>query len=89
MFIKDIYITFIKKHWKYYIFYFLSFISIPINQVVVPHYYGKIIELLKGKNIEKAGKFLAKFGERIPSLSILYKVSPRALNICSDLSVFA
>ena len=60
MYIKDIYITFIKKHWKYYIFYFLSFISIPINQVVVPHYYGKIIELLKGKNIEKAGKFLAK-----------------------------
>lgn len=58
--VKDIYITFIKKHWKYYIFYFLSFISIPINQVVVPHYYGKIIELLKGRNIEKASRFLGK-----------------------------
>ena len=60
MYIKDIYITFIKKYWKYYIFYFLSFISIPINQISVPHYYGKIIELLKGQNIEKASKFLGK-----------------------------
>ena len=58
--VKDIYITFIKKNWRYYIFYLLSFISIPINQVVVPHYYGKIIELLKGKNIEKASRFLGK-----------------------------
>ena len=58
--IKDIYILFIKKHWKYYIFYFLSFLSIPINQIAVPHYYGKIVDLLKSKNIEKATHFLGK-----------------------------
>ena len=35
------------------------------------------------------GRPLARFGIRFPSLLILYKVSPRALNICSVLRVFA
>ena len=56
----EIYISFIKKHWKYYIFYFLSFLSIPINQISIPHYYGKIIDLLKDKNIDKASYYLTK-----------------------------
>ena len=86
MYIKDIYITFIKKHWKYYIFYFLSFISIPINQVVVPHYYGKIIELLKGKNIEKVGKFLAKLlGIWVLIQGLNYTQALAELNVWLDL----
>ena len=56
--LKDIYITFIKKHWKYYVILLLSFISIPINQIAVPHYYGKIVDLLKQNKIDRASKTL-------------------------------
>ena len=90
MYIKDIYITFIKKHWKYYIFYLLSFISIPINQVVVPHYYGKIIELLKGKNIEQASKFLAKLLGIWVIIQILnYTQSLAELNVWSRFMAYS
>lgn len=56
--LKDIYVSFIKKHWKYYTILLLSFLSIPISQVSVPHYYGKIVDLLKDKKVDKASKAL-------------------------------
>ena len=57
--LKDIFIDFIKKHWKYYLILLLSFISIPINQISVPHYYGKIVDLLKENKINEASKVLS------------------------------
>ena len=56
--LKDFYISFIKKHKKFYIFYIATMIAItPLRQVAIPHYYGKIIDKLKDKNINSAIKF--------------------------------
>ena len=80
--IKEIYTTFIKKHWNYYIFYLLSFLSIPISQIAVPHYYGKIIDLLKSKNITKASQFLGKLlGLWIVIQTLNYAQSLAELNV--------
>ena len=53
-----IYSDFFKTHWKYYFFYICVFISIPLRQAGLPHLYGKIINNLKGKNIEDSKKYL-------------------------------
>jgi ABC-type bacteriocin/lantibiotic exporter with double-glycine peptidase domain len=54
--LREIYVSFIKKHWKYYVVLLVSLLSIPINQIGVPHYYGKIVDLLKQNKIDKASK---------------------------------
>ena len=50
--INDIYINFIKEHWKLYIVYLLTFISLPLQSVAMPHYYGKMINSLKDEKLE-------------------------------------
>lgn len=54
----EIYGDFFKNHWKYYFFYICVFISIPLRQAGLPHLYGKIINNLKGKNINDAKRYL-------------------------------
>lgn len=52
--IYDIILEFIKKNWNLYIWTFVGFLSIPLQKVWMPHYYGKIIEQLNNKKIETA-----------------------------------
>ena len=56
--IKDLYVKFFKKNWRYYLFYLATIIAIPIQQAGLPHFYGKIINSLKTKNIDNSKKFL-------------------------------
>lgn len=53
----DLYWKFIKKNWKLYIIYFIVLLSIPLENTAIPHYYGEIINVLKGGNFVK-GKIL-------------------------------
>jgi ATP-binding cassette subfamily B protein len=53
----DLYWKFIKKNWKLYIIYFIVLFSIPLENTAIPHYYGEIINVLKGGNFVK-GKVL-------------------------------
>lgn len=54
----DFYISFVKKHKKFYALYIFTMIAItPFRQIAIPHYYGKIIDKLKDKNINAAIKF--------------------------------
>jgi len=52
--IYDLYTAFLKDNWKAYVLYFITLISLPLQSVVMPHYYGEIINSLKDKNIEKS-----------------------------------
>ena len=47
-------IEFLKKNWRLYIWTFVGFLSIPLQKVWMPHYYGKIIEQLNNKKLEPA-----------------------------------
>lgn len=51
----NLYWKFIKKNWKLYIVYFIVLAAIPLNNTVLPHYYGEIINLLKSGDFN-AGK---------------------------------
>jgi len=46
-----VYIEFLKKNWKVYILYLITLIYIPLQNITLPHYYGKIINSLKNFNI--------------------------------------
>ena len=52
--IYDIILEFLKKNWKLYTWAIVGFLSIPLQKVWMPHYYGKIIEQLNNKKIEPA-----------------------------------
>ena len=52
--IKDIYISFFKNNWKLYLFYLSTVVLVPLRQAAIPHYYGKIVSSLKGKDISKS-----------------------------------
>jgi len=52
--IYDIILEFLKKNWKLYTWSIIGFLSIPLQKVWMPHYYGKIIEQLNNKKIEPA-----------------------------------
>lgn len=48
----DLYKNFAKKHYILYIILILSsLIAIPLQKVALGHYYGKILNMLRGKNI--------------------------------------
>lgn len=49
----DVYISFVKSNWKVYIFYLITLIYIPLQNITLPHYYGKIINSLKNFNISQ------------------------------------
>ena len=50
----DLYTTFVKDNWKWYIVYLITFISLPLQSVAMPHYYGEIINSLKDANLVKS-----------------------------------
>ena len=49
--IYQLYINFIKDNLYMYILYVLTFLYIPLNKVALPHYYGKLISIIKKKNM--------------------------------------
>ena len=53
----DLYTTFLKDNWKSYVLYLLTLISLPLQSVAMPHYYGEIINSLKDENLSRS-KFL-------------------------------
>jgi len=50
----DLYVTFLKDNWKYYIMYLITLISLPLQSIAMPHYYGELINSLKDKNISNS-----------------------------------
>ena len=42
---------FIKDHLFTYMLYIITFLYIPLNKVGLPHYYGKLISIIKKKNM--------------------------------------
>ena len=50
----NLYTTFLKDNWKLYILYLITFISLPLQSVAMPHYYGSIINSLKDENLDKS-----------------------------------
>jgi len=51
--IYQLYINFIKDNLYMYILYILTFLYIPLNKVALPHYYGKLISIIKKKNMSE------------------------------------
>ena len=51
--IYQLYINFIKDNLYTYILYVLTFLYIPLNKVALPHYYGKLISIIKKKNMSE------------------------------------
>ena len=56
--IREIYTDFFKKNWKLYIFYLATIVLVPLRQAAIPHYYGKIVSSLKGKDISKGVRLM-------------------------------
>jgi len=52
--LKDLYVAFLKDNWKLYILYLVTLISLPLQSIAMPHYYGEVINSLKDKNLSKA-----------------------------------
>ena len=50
----ELYTTFVKDNWKWYIVYLLTFITLPLQNIAVPHYYGEVISSLKDANLKKS-----------------------------------
>ena len=50
----DLYISFVKDNWKLYILYLLTLISLPLQSIAMPHYYGEVINSLKDKNLVRS-----------------------------------
>jgi len=53
----DLYIKFLKDNWKLYILYLITLISLPLQSVAMPHYYGETINSLKDGNILLSKRF--------------------------------
>ena len=50
----DVYTGFVKENWKCYILYLITFISLPLQNVAMPHYYGEVINSLKDANLDRS-----------------------------------
>lgn len=50
----ELYTTFVKDNWKWYICYLITFITLPLQNIAVPHYYGEVISSLKDSNLKKS-----------------------------------
>jgi len=50
----DLYTTFLKDNWKSYTIYLITLISLPLQNVAMPHYYGEVINALKDENLTKS-----------------------------------
>ena len=51
-----LYLRFIKKNWQLYGIYFLTLLTIPLENTYMPHYYGEIISSLKSGKFDKSTK---------------------------------
>ena len=52
--LKDLYVAFLKDNWKLYILYLVTLISLPLQSIAMPHYYGEVINSLKDKNLPRS-----------------------------------
>jgi ABC-type bacteriocin/lantibiotic exporter with double-glycine peptidase domain len=52
--LKELYVAFLKDNWKLYIMYLITLISLPLQSIAMPHYYGEVINSLKDKNLAKS-----------------------------------
>lgn len=52
--LKDLYVSFLKDNWKLYILYLVTLISLPLQSIAMPHYYGEVINSLKDKNLPRS-----------------------------------
>ena len=52
--VKQLYWKFFNENWKLYILYLITLLSLPLQKVAIPHYYGEIISNLKGNNLDKS-----------------------------------
>jgi ATP-binding cassette subfamily B protein len=50
----DLYTSFLKDNWKSYVLYLITLISLPLQSVAMPHYYGEVINSLKDENLAKS-----------------------------------
>jgi ABC-type bacteriocin/lantibiotic exporter with double-glycine peptidase domain len=50
----DLYTAFLKDNWKSYLVYLITLISLPLQNVAMPHYYGEVINSLKDENLAKS-----------------------------------
>jgi len=53
----DLYVRFLKDNWKSYILYLITLISLPLQSVAMPHYYGETINSLKDGNVPRSKYF--------------------------------
>ena len=51
--IYQIYYQFVKDNWKLYSFLLLTLVSLPMQRIAMPHYYGKIIDTLKSGKMDE------------------------------------
>ena len=52
--IYQIYYQFVKDNWQLYSFLLLTLVSLPMQRIAMPHYYGKIIDTLKSGKMDEA-----------------------------------
>ena len=52
--LKELYVAFLKDNWKLYILYLITLISLPLQSIAMPHYYGDVINNLKDRNLAKS-----------------------------------
>ena len=52
--ISDIYLKFVSKNWKLYGMLLVTLLSLPLQKIAMPHFYGKIIDALKSKDLSNA-----------------------------------
>ena len=55
--LSDLYKNFIGKNWKLYSLYLLTLVSLPIQNIGIPHYYGEILSNLKDGNLAISKKY--------------------------------
>ena len=55
--LSSLYRDFIGKNWKLYSLYLLTLVSLPIQNIGIPHYYGEILSNLKDGNIAISKKY--------------------------------
>lgn len=53
----ELYKKFIGENWKLYSLYLISLVSLPIQNIAIPHYYGEILSNLKDGNLSIAKKY--------------------------------
>ena len=50
----EIYLEFIKKNWKLYCLLLLSLLSLPLQKLAMPHFYGSILGTMRQGNMSKS-----------------------------------